>query len=325
VQSPTAGTSSSTNQLPRLDRNRPLENRASEFAFVFAWPEYLRANVVTTRRLQRTGGVAETSEAHWSFSKSKHERGGLIRLESVTVNSLPAGSETSNIRRSFVTSYVFPDFQVDSEGQFVSLVGAPRAGELLRASTVAALPQGMNMALADKLYAQLFSDDVLSRTAANHWSSLVSGWKREGTLRGGQELKITNEVSLPMVGTSVTFENIIKVVGSISCETETPARCVWIEAASSPKPAALEAAYARMREQNLPEAPALSALGSTYRTEIVIEPSTLIPHWYRLTKVTAASFGTGSGVAKVNETEERTDWFQYEPGAAAQKASAPHD
>jgi hypothetical protein len=263
--------------------------------------------------------VAQTSEAHWAFSKTKHGRGGLIRLENLTVNPLSGGSETSNLRRSFVASYVFPDFQIDSEGQFVSLVDAPRARQLLRSSTVAALPQGMNMALADTVYAQLLSDDVLSRTAANHWSSLVSGWKREGIVRGGEEQKITNEVPLPMIGTSVTFENVVRVIGSVSCATETPARCVWIEAASTPKPDAFEAAYARMREQNMPDAPALSALEFTYRTEIVIEPSTLIPHWYRLTKVTAASFGTGSGVGKVNETEERTDWFQYESGAAALK------
>jgi hypothetical protein len=170
----------------------------------------------------------------------------------------------------------------------------------------------MDMTVADKLYEQMFSDEVLSRTAANTWSSLVSGWKREGTVLAGKEQKITNQVALPMVGVSVTFENVFKVVGPIPCNTETPARCVWLEGASTPNRDAFESAYAQMRDKNLPNAPALAALDCTYRTEVVIEPNTLLPHWYRLTKLTEASFEIGGRPAALKETEERTDWFQYE-------------
>jgi hypothetical protein len=289
---------------------RPREDDGMEYALTFAWPEEVRAKVVSTRR-QATTAAALISDASWTFSK----KGNLIRLETLDLGQLPAGSELDNLRRSFVVSYAWSNFRIDAKGDFVALVDAEKARQLLRASTLAALPRGMNMATADRIYDQAFSDEVMSRAAATSWSSLVSGWRREKMVSGRPQ-KIVNEVPLPMLGISVKFDNVLLLVNKVPCVTEVPPRCVWLEGIATPERAAMAAAYADMREKNIVDAPALAALDISYRTEIVLEPDTLLPHWHRQTKVTSASFD-GDRAAAHTETEERSDWFEYDPSAAS--------
>jgi hypothetical protein len=50
---------------------------------------------------------------------------------------------------------------------------------------------------------------------------------------------------------------------------------------STPDKAALEAAYAEVSGKLLPNVPAIVAFDAKYRTELVTEPLTLVPHWYR--------------------------------------------
>lgn len=58
--------------------------------------------------------------------------------------------------------------------------------------------------------------------------------------------------------------------------------------------------------------PAIVAFDAKYRTELVTEPLTLVPHWYRSEKLTNVTFNTAKGEVQVRETEELTDQFRYE-------------
>lgn len=289
---------------------RPSEDAGTEYALTFAWPEAVRAKVVSRRR-QATRTATFTSEASWAFSKERD----VIRLQTLSLGQLPSASELQSLRRSFVVSYVWSNFRIDAKGDFVALVDAEKARQMLRASTVAALPRGMDMTTADKIYDQLFSSEVMLRTAANSWSSLVAGWRREKIV-AGQPQKVVNEVPLPMLGTSVKFENVLLLVNKVPCVREAPPRCVWLEGNATPERAAMAAAYATLREKNIVDAPALAALDVSYRTEIIIEPNTLVPHWHRQTKVTSASLNGVDQATSLTETEERSDWFEYDTSPA---------
>jgi hypothetical protein len=282
---------------------KPPESLASKtrFKLTYAWPIGDRTVDVTLRRTRAQGGDRDTRDVAASYALHVGP-GGVITADAVHTR-LPEVGDADLLEQLAIGAW--PAFSVDAHGGFVGLVD-PAAVDTSVQATFAAAPEAARAALARAL-----SVSEITTGAQNDWTMLVSRWNGR-TFELGQAVESRGEDAVDALGhmavTTVIHDTLL---GVVPCRGDGPPVCVRLrhESVLSPEStvavseairAAVDAGFAGAGVAKTSEVRSLDYLDAT---ELVVDPSTLVPYEVTLERHVGAEVAVGDEVVAILQVD----------------------
>jgi len=281
------------------------ESEGDTVTLRFDWPVGLTGFVETERSTRSTGARgpgSTTVRMSYRIEVEKAQGGRLIRRGQIRAEDPKSGQ-------------IYPVDQLPeplaSQLMLVRLEGIePLLEEARRKldSRLAELPP--ESAEAKALAATRISEEHLLEAAREHWQQLAGAWSG-ASLVVGESYQRKDRLVVPALGGMRIVSTTDFGVGQrIPCGEEmTTADCVEIEVRSRPLPEALLQLEEVMRERSPSPLENFEIEESSY---LVVEPSTLIPHYLETTtkfRATLRRDGEADlAVADLDQTVYRYNW-----------------
>jgi hypothetical protein len=100
----------------------------------------------------------------------------------------------------------------------------------------------------------------------------------------GEVYTAESQLTLPPLERTVRAENTTHVEGPVACASESPPRCVKVEVVSVPDTDDLNHALAEAEQRLSIKGVHLKHVEMTFATQLITDPETLLPRWYRAEK-----------------------------------------
>lgn len=260
----------------------------------FAWMPGTEARVSTTQRTVRTGQGTDTDmtvTGRHRMVVSEHADGLLVSQvdpEIVSVESDPPLEDGNPMLAMYQTlGGIELAYIVSEDGELLDLLGADQAAQAFRTlmapvlDSANAIPEAQGMV---QLLEGVLSEEALFNAAAEHWGAMVWTWAWEEFEEGAAYEFETDEPSPLLPDISVPMRHELGYLDWVPCgrSGENPA-CVRLTLRSRPATDNLEELmtelFSRMGAAFGDATIGFDEFEQENLVEVVIEPSTLLPHY----------------------------------------------
>lgn len=259
----------------------------------FGWEPGLRATVTQTTSQSAGGAGAQIEQmtiTTYNIETAEHPEGLVIRYRDGQLvesrmpqfENVPGGPEF--IAAVASASY---DVIVDGDGELLRVERDDATTEALRAALeemaapIRSMPGSEGMV---ELFEQVMSDGVLNAEVHQNWNSAVALWAGKEVLEGETYTR-REEAPLPMMDNRTLLTEIETTLrGRTACaEGGAADGCVRLEVRSSVDPDDLRPAIEEMFGQVIANTSmeieiSLGEIQQSSLSEVIVEPSTLLPH-----------------------------------------------